>query len=213
MPRSNDRLQNPILRQTLEQLLSRSFIGQVDDGWLRWAIGELYTTYNRHLGASEDELRKALGCTLANVTKHLSNIVRAQNERQSDTTATTPYRNSKNPSGIDKNPLEMPSTAAQSSKAAINEAQSPRWQSDHNIEDLAGWKALDVVEFNRRAEARFVAFVQEMVNRTPVPISTVIQEAAYHLDISPATAKRYLVKYTASQAPFKIVEDNVTLRY
>ena len=84
---------------------------------------------------------------------------------------------------------------------------------DQPENDLNALKSLDIVAFNQNAEKNFVdlvtAFLQE---EGPQPVSTVIAEASYELDISPATAKRYLQKHTARRAEFIVAEKLVRLR-
>jgi len=71
---------------------------------------------------------------------------------------------------------------------------------------------VDVIAFNGEAEAAFVALVRRLVIPNGRRWSEVIQEAAYELDISTETAKRYLVKHTASRAEFVVERGFVRLR-
>jgi hypothetical protein len=70
-------------------------------------------------------------------------------------------------------------------------------------------KAVDVVAFNRAAEQRFVTLARNLV---PCPVSHIVRETAYVLDVSVETAKRYLLKHSASNAEFAIVRGIVVLR-
>ena len=62
-------------------------------------------------------------------------------------------------------------------------------------------KAIDAIAFNRVAETRFRALLDDCVGMV---VSAVIAETSFRLDISPETARRYLQKYTASSAPWGI---------
>jgi hypothetical protein len=70
-------------------------------------------------------------------------------------------------------------------------------------------KAVDVVAFNKAAETRFVEITKKLV---PCPVSHLVRETAYTLDVSVETAKRYLLKHSASNAEFAIVRGIVVLR-
>jgi hypothetical protein len=72
---------------------------------------------------------------------------------------------------------------------------------------LATLKVIDVIAFNSEAERRFVALLQEMQGWD---VRRVRAEAAFRLNISPETAKRYLEKWTAPSAPFALVEGRLT---
>ena len=79
--------------------------------------------------------------------------------------------------------------------------------------DLSALKALDIIAFNQSAESRFVELVTAYLQEEgPQPVNAVIAEAAFELDISPATAKRYLLKHSARRAEFVVQEKLVRLR-
>ena len=79
--------------------------------------------------------------------------------------------------------------------------------------DLTALKSLDIIAFNQGAEKSFVVIVSDFLKAEgPQPVSVVISEAAFELDISPATAKRYLVKHTARRAEFLVQDKLVRLR-
>jgi hypothetical protein len=66
-------------------------------------------------------------------------------------------------------------------------------------------KALDLVEFNQRAEGWFVVWLAEKIRGTRyegVELGWVVKNAAYELDVSVETVKRYLAKHTADRAEF-----------
>jgi len=71
------------------------------------------------------------------------------------------------------------------------------------------FKTLDLIAFNRTAESRFLAILGQRIGWQA---TDVIADAAYLLDISISTAKRYLAKYTAPSAPFAIVAGRVARR-
>jgi len=70
-------------------------------------------------------------------------------------------------------------------------------------------KAIDVVAFNRAAEARFVEIARRLV---PCAASHLVRETAYLLDVSVETTKRYLLKHSASNAEFEVVRGVIVLR-
>ena len=86
----------------------------------------------------------------------------------------------------------------------------PEEQTDN---DLNALKSLDIITFNQNAEKSFVELVSTFLQEEgPQPVNTVISEASFELDISPATAKRYLQKHTARRAEFIVQEKLVRLR-
>lgn len=83
------------------------------------------------------------------------------------------------------------------------------------LRELSALKALDLNEFNSRAEQEFVKLVSEFVREcegNPPRVREVLAEAAFELDISVETAKRYLLKHSARRAEFEVVGGVVTLR-
>jgi hypothetical protein len=79
--------------------------------------------------------------------------------------------------------------------------------------DLGSLKSLDVIAFNQSAEGRFVQVVTTMLQTEgPQPVNTIIAETSFALDISPATAQRYLLKHSARKAEFVVHEKLVRLR-
>ncbi len=82
------------------------------------------------------------------------------------------------------------------------------------VRELNTLKALDLIDFNARAEQAFVelvaAFVQE--GSQPPRVREVLAEAAFELNISIETAKRYLLKHSARRAEFEVLGGVVTLR-
>ena len=83
------------------------------------------------------------------------------------------------------------------------------------VRELNTLKAIDLTEFNSRAEQAFVemvaAFVQECGSQPP-RVREVLAEAAFELNISIETAKRYLLKHSARRAEFAVTGGIVTLR-
>lgn len=83
------------------------------------------------------------------------------------------------------------------------------------VRELNALKSLDLTEFNSRAEQEFVALVSEFVHEreaNPPRVREVLAEAAYELNISIETAKRYLLKHTARRAEFTVSDGKVGLR-
>lgn len=76
-------------------------------------------------------------------------------------------------------------------------------------------KHLDIVAFNMNAERIFVDWLTDRLTREEfgaVSISWVISNAAYGLDVSPETVKRYLLKHCADDAPFVVEAGMVRLK-
>jgi hypothetical protein len=81
--------------------------------------------------------------------------------------------------------------------------------------ELNTLKSLDLTEFNARAEEEFVKLVGQFVieRGSNLPrVREVLAEAAFELNISVETAKRYLLKHTASRAEFAILDGRVAVR-
>ena len=79
--------------------------------------------------------------------------------------------------------------------------------------DLNALKSFDIIAFNQSAEDRFVQLVTTILETEgPQPVNTIIAETSFDLDISPATAKRYLLKHSARKAEFLVHEKLVRLR-
>lgn len=77
------------------------------------------------------------------------------------------------------------------------------------------FKSTDAVAFNLGAEQQFIRWLTKEIRGEPlrsVAVGWVIGNAAFHLDISPATVKRYIQKYTADLAPFYILAGNIYSR-
>ncbi len=76
-------------------------------------------------------------------------------------------------------------------------------------------KDLDILTFNRQAERAFCELVTRWIEASEgqaLDVSWVIREAAFELDISPETAKRYLLKHSAQNASFVVADRCVRLR-
>ena len=87
----------------------------------------------------------------------------------------------------------------------------PRKKTQKEI--LGESKANDIIQFNSDAERAFVELVHAILeNEESATQIDLIREAAFELDISPVTAKRYLLKYTARRAPFKFEDKRIWLR-
>jgi hypothetical protein len=67
-------------------------------------------------------------------------------------------------------------------------------------------KENDLLAFNAVAESEFCSFVCSYLSEYEnVTQNEIIQEASFELNISPVTAKRYLLKHTARRASFAII--------
>ncbi len=79
--------------------------------------------------------------------------------------------------------------------------------------ELRTLKATDLVEFNRMAESEFVYIVRNLLaGPGAMRAREVCIESAARLDISIETAKRYLLKHSASISEFAIDKGWVTER-
>lgn len=76
-----------------------------------------------------------------------------------------------------------------------------------------GLKQTDIVAFNQDAEVAFISLITGILKEDgKLSYREAIQEAAYELNISTETAKRYLVKHSARRAEFSIEDGSVTLK-
>lgn len=67
-------------------------------------------------------------------------------------------------------------------------------------------KENDLLAFNAVAESEFISFVCSYLDDYEnVTQHEIIQETSFELNISPVTAKRYLLKHTARRANFAII--------
>jgi len=90
--------------------------------------------------------------------------------------------------------------------AKLDAKQSEHWR---------GSKATDIVSFNAGAELHFINWLNQKISRSrtkSVSVGWAISNAAYELDVSVATIKRYLMKHTADMAPFKSDGKNISKR-
>jgi hypothetical protein len=79
--------------------------------------------------------------------------------------------------------------------------------------ELRTLKATDLVEFNRMAESEFVYIVRNLLAAPgAMRAREVCIESAARLDVSIETAKRYLLKHSASISEFAIEKGWVTER-
>ena len=68
-------------------------------------------------------------------------------------------------------------------------------------------KHMDILSFNAGAEDAFVLLVAKMIERNggnPVEVGRVLQKAAFKLDVSTMTAKRYLLKHSDDEAELRV---------
>ena len=76
-----------------------------------------------------------------------------------------------------------------------------------------GLKQSDILAFNCDAEHKFILLITKMLREDgSLSYREAIIEAAFELDVSPATSKRYLDKHSARRAEFSIEDGSVTLR-
>lgn len=80
------------------------------------------------------------------------------------------------------------------------------------VRSLNTLKAIDLIEFNQCAEQEFVKVVTELCAGGSPSVRECQAEAAFELNISIETAKRYLLKHTAHHAEFKVENGKVGLR-
>ena len=81
--------------------------------------------------------------------------------------------------------------------------------------DFSALKTTDITAFNRRAEGAFVEMVTAWLRQSGdggLSEGFIVQNAAFLLDVSPATVKRYLFKHSAVVAEFEVSEGVVRLR-
>lgn len=83
--------------------------------------------------------------------------------------------------------------------------------------DLGGLKQFDSIEFNRRAEKAFLELCVSLIAEQErlgdrLSVRTLLSEAAFELDVSVETVKRYLLKHSARRGLLKIESRFVTLR-
>ena len=93
--------------------------------------------------------------------------------------------------------------------AAYNATSPSPWPADESWRAL---KTLDAVGFNTGAEEAFLALAAALIAEGPVTVPELLQETAYELDISVATARRYLLKHTARRASLVVVRGHVQHR-
>lgn len=88
-------------------------------------------------------------------------------------------------------------------------------QSSRSSQSWRSLKSSDVTSFNAGAEAHFVLWLTARINAAEfraVSIGWVYSNAAYELDISVETVKRYLMKHTADLAEFHSDGKVITVR-
>jgi len=95
----------------------------------------------------------------------------------------------------------------------VGSVDSPA-DSPAELEDLGTLKEMDIIAFNRSAEAQFVRLLRQMCLANPggVPVRVVRAEVAFRLGVSVETVKRYVEKWTAPSAPFCLVDGMIRVR-
>lgn len=93
--------------------------------------------------------------------------------------------------------------------------KTPQPQLSSSCASWRGLKSLDICSFNQGAELYFVGWLTEKIETADynaVSLGWVISNAAFELDISTETAKRYIIKHTADKAEFYSDGKVITLR-
>jgi len=77
----------------------------------------------------------------------------------------------------------------------------------------ADLKLTDVIAFNRQTERAFVHWLAALIEaQGEQPAEMIIADAAFVFDVSTATIKRYLAKWTSRFAPFAITDGHIRFR-
>lgn len=90
-------------------------------------------------------------------------------------------------------------------KAKGSKPKTAAGDRDQILQSLALLKSVDITAFNRDAEIHFVWWLKDAISKADfqmVRLSWCYQNAAYELNISTETVKRYVVKHTADRAEF-----------
>ena len=105
-------------------------------------------------------------------------------------------------------------TPKNSAKAKVPGATTPARNQLKQIERPGqGLKQSDILAFNHEAEKSFVELISELLQENgSISYREAVREAAFELNISIETAKRYLEKHSARRAEFCIDDGSVTLR-
>ena len=104
---------------------------------------------------------------------------------------------------LEEKPLITKSYAVLRQKRAVRKARSKGGEDD----GFKNEKHMDMLAFNEGAEAAFVRLVAGMIEKNggkPVDVGRVIQKAAFKLNVSTMTAKRYLVKHSDDEAELRV---------
>ena len=111
-------------------------------------------------------------------------------------------------------PLELPHEMKRRVKKNVSKVNA-KLKAMGGASGFKNQKHVDLMSFNAGAESQFIELVRVLIEKSPggvvVPISKVYQEAAYRLNVSTQTAKRYLIKYSADLAPFRVFGKDVML--
>lgn len=81
--------------------------------------------------------------------------------------------------------------------------------------DKAPDKELDAIAFNRAAEKEFLRLADRLLEEGggEIEVEYLVGYAAYELDVSPATVKRYMAKHsTHPSAPFRVTRGVIVRR-
>lgn len=98
----------------------------------------------------------------------------------------------------------MPKASKRKGRRIAPGARRPRSERS----ELDELKATDLTAFNSSAEASFHSLICKLIAMDgPLSVRDVLSEAAFELNISIETAKRYLFKHTARRAHFSYTAD------
>jgi len=104
---------------------------------------------------------------------------------------------------------ESATTTANPTTTTTNPTTTAIAPQTQDEDEFATLKTLDVIAFNLSAERRFITLASRLV---PCTVQCLVRETAFALNISVETAKRYLLKHSASKAEFEIKQGVVLAR-
>lgn len=100
------------------------------------------------------------------------------------------------------------------SRQAIHNVHA-REDAERETEAWRKEKANDPVSFNAGAEEHFIAWLKKKILRSQtksIAYAWAVSNAAYELDVSVITIKRYIQKHTADRADFQTNGKHIVLR-
>jgi hypothetical protein len=107
---------------------------------------------------------------------------------------------------------DLPETIAKPHRAALR-TDAQRRAKPKVEKPGQGLKQSDILAFNHDAENAFVRLLKDLLQEDgKLSYREAVREAAFELNVSIETAKRYLEKHSARRAEFCIEDGSVTLR-